>query len=174
MGRFVTHAGVPIYWELATRYKRSADRMAIMYRVLMPVDTDADRAIGQAEFVVALPAANESIHTIVLFVFHGEGDELPEELHGFESATRIRSVRRASEFFDHHGVDHTVIEESGDTAADIIADAETHDVNAIVLGSRKRSPVGKALFGSVTQSVLRNTSRPVVVTGSKSKARDDH
>jgi nucleotide-binding universal stress UspA family protein len=139
-----------------------------MYRVLVPVDDDVDRATAQAEYVTNLPSADEDVEAILLFVFHGDGEELPEELKQFNNASRVQSVRRAREHLEDAGVETTVREDSGDTTQDIIDDAEENDVDAIVLGGRKRSPAGKAIFGSVTQSVILNTDRPVVVTGEKS------
>lgn len=50
----------------------------------------------------------------------------------------------------------------GDASKEILRYARENDAEYIVLGGRKRSPVGKALFGSVTQSVLLNADRPVV------------
>jgi nucleotide-binding universal stress UspA family protein len=139
-----------------------------MYRVLVPVDDDVDRALAQAEYVSDLPSADEAVEAILLFVFHGDRAELPEELKQFESASRIQSVRRAREHLEDADVEVTVREDSGDTTQDILDEAEDNDVDAIVLGGRKRSPAGKAIFGSVTQSVILNTERPVVVTGEKS------
>lgn len=137
-----------------------------MYRVLVAVDADEDRALAQAAYVTSLPDAATSVEAIVLFVFHDEGEPLPEELQPFKSAHRIGSVRRVRERFEDHDVEYTIIDESGDTVADILAHADRFDVDAIVLGGRKRSPAGKAIFGSVTQSVILETDRPVVVTGS--------
>ncbi|WP_247002370.1 universal stress protein [Halosolutus gelatinilyticus] len=139
-----------------------------MYRVLMPVDTSEERALSQARYVTSLPDASESVEVHVLFVFTDEGGDLPREFEQFKSASRIGSVRRATEYLEENDVDTTVREDSGDTAADILDRAEDLDVDAIVLGGRKRSPVGKAVFGSVTQSVVLNTDRPVVVAGGES------
>lgn len=46
----------------------------------------------------------------------------------------------------------------------IVSYASEHDARYIVIGGRKRSPAGKALFGSVVQSVLLNSSCPVLTT----------
>lgn len=136
-----------------------------MYRVLVPVDTDEDRALKQAEYVASLPNATDTVVAHILFVFHGEGEDLPDELKGFKSGTRVASVRRVSEYLKERDIETTLIDESGDTAEDILEEAEDRDVDAIVLGTRKRSPIGKAIFGSVTQEVILNTDRPVVITG---------
>lgn len=134
-----------------------------MYHVLVPVDADEDRAMSQARYVAKLPHADEAVEATVLFIF-GPDDDVPREWEGFKSATRVGSVRHATEYLEDHGVEVEVVDESGDTAEFILREAEERAVDAIVLGGRKRSPAGKAIFGSVTQSVILNTDVPVVVT----------
>lgn len=58
------------------------------------------------------------------------------------------------------GVD--VVGRVGRPAEEILAVAVEHDARYLVVGGRKRTPVGKAVFGSVTQSVLLEADRPVV------------
>jgi nucleotide-binding universal stress UspA family protein len=50
----------------------------------------------------------------------------------------------------------------GDPAEKLLDGAAERDARYLVVGGRRRSPVGKALFGSVTQSVLLDADRPVV------------
>ena len=50
----------------------------------------------------------------------------------------------------------------GDAAEALLEYIEDHDARYIVLGGRKRSPVGKVLFGSTAQVVLLDASCPVV------------
>lgn len=50
----------------------------------------------------------------------------------------------------------------GDPADEVVEYAHEHDARYIVVAGRKRSPVGKALFGSVAQSLLLSAECPVV------------
>lgn len=55
----------------------------------------------------------------------------------------------------------------GDPSEEIMDVAGREDSRYLVIGGRKRSPVGKAIFGSVTQSVLLEADRPVVTVMSQ-------
>lgn len=136
-----------------------------MYRVLLPIDANEERARAQVDFVSDLPGAPEEVEVLVQFVFHGEGRDMPEGLSAQASVERVPSVRLASELLESNGATFSILEGSGDTAEDILDKAADHDVDHIVLGGRKRSPAGKILFGSVAQSVLLNTDLPVTITG---------
>ncbi len=57
---------------------------------------------------------------------------------------------------------------SGRIAASIMAVADEVDPEYLVIGSRKRTPVGKVLLGSVSQPVLLETDRPVVTVRQES------
>lgn len=50
----------------------------------------------------------------------------------------------------------------GEPVAELLAEADRQDAQYVVVGGRKRSPAGKALFGSKTQSILLSSERPVV------------
>jgi nucleotide-binding universal stress UspA family protein len=133
-----------------------------MYRILLPVDGDEERARRQASYVSSLPCSDEAVEVFVLYIF-GQNDDA-SEFDGRRSVTRVGAVRAATNHLEEHDVDATVLEDSGETAERILRDADDHDVDEIVLGGRKRSPAGKALFGSVTQSVILDSELPVVVT----------
>ncbi|ADJ16765.1 universal stress protein [Halalkalicoccus jeotgali] len=50
----------------------------------------------------------------------------------------------------------------GDASSDVVSYAKKHAARYIVIGGRKRSPAGKAVFGSTAQSILLNSESPVI------------
>ena len=57
----------------------------------------------------------------------------------------------------------------GEVAKEVVDLAEELEIDLIVVGTRGRSPIGRALMGSVSDSVLRHARCPVVVARSQEK-----
>lgn len=128
-----------------------------MYHVVIGVDDEEEHARRCTEEVVNLPGdPSEKRVTLVHSLVDNSNDA---------SATQVHSVREAGETLEAAGIEYGVEESSGDPADAIVSVADTVDADLIVVGGRRRSPAGKALFGSVTQSVVLGAGRPVMVTG---------
>jgi nucleotide-binding universal stress UspA family protein len=131
-----------------------------MYRILVPVDADTERARGQAEFVDGLPSDVETIEVIITHAL------TPEEIDAPEDATdvdRVETVGLVRDMLEDRGYSVTLAEGRLPPADGILGLAAEHDADQIVMGSRKRSPTGKVIFGSVAQQVLLESSVPVTV-----------
>lgn len=95
---------------------------------------------------------------------------------GGEFAAEANAARERAETVAEKAIDH--IEETancrtvglvGDPAQRIVEYGTNNDAKYIVVGGRKRTPVGKALFGSTTQSILLNAACSVVTVPRKSE-----
>lgn len=130
-----------------------------MYHVLIPIDTDTKRVLAQAQAVVTLPAASQSVEVTLLHVFEDEAEEA--------SIRQLTAGNRVIEYLTEEQSIASLDTKSrwGDVAAEILDAAETHEVDALVLGGRERSPMGSLLFGSITTDVLLHADRPVMITG---------
>ncbi|WP_318570361.1 universal stress protein [Salinigranum marinum] len=128
-----------------------------MYQIIVGIDEDEAHAKLCAEEVVGMPGDGSEKHVTLIHSFTDNPSGA--------SATQLAPVREASDVLDEAGIDYDVTESSGDPAEAIIDAADDVDADLIVIGGRKRSPAGKALFGSVTQTVILNAGRPVMVTG---------
>ncbi|KTG09866.1 universal stress protein UspA [Haloprofundus marisrubri] len=128
-----------------------------MYHVLVGVDDDVERARSCAREVANLPGSTGEMTVTLLHAF----DEDP----GDASAADVESVRAAADYFDETDVAYELLESGGDAAQSILDAAERENADLIVVAGRKRSPAGKAIFGSVSQSVILSSQRPVLVAG---------
>ena len=138
-----------------------------MYHVLLPVDADVDKALRAAKTAASLPNAQNEVSATVLYVFeefdvNEEGGRASsEEL--YENVDAPESLERTASYLEERGIEATARREHGDVTDTILEVAADLDADGIIITGRKQSPIGKAVFGSVTQDVLLNSDRPVTV-----------
>jgi len=130
-----------------------------MYSVLLPIDGSEERAEAQARMVTSLPDAGDSVRATLLRVF--EDRQTAEST----SVGQLTAGQVAEDVLLDAGVAVDSKTTYGDAAEEILRTADEVDADLIVLGGRKRSPLGSLLFGSVSQAVTLDATRPVVVTG---------
>ncbi|WP_254274440.1 universal stress protein [Haloarcula marina] len=129
-----------------------------MVRVLLALDDDLPQAHAQIRAIEDMVETADGAEAYLLHVF----DNNPEGA----SVHQVEAVRETKDRLEAAGVTVELLESSGDPAGEILEHAEEYDVDQICVGGRKRTPAGKALFGSVTQDVILGTHRPVLVCGS--------
>ena len=123
-----------------------------MTDVLLAIDDDEEHARRTAEAVAALDW--DVLEVTVLHVFTGNVEGA--------SVSQLASARAARDVLEGAGIETTLAEDSGDPGQRIIDEAEGRDVDLVAVAGRKRSPAGKAVFGSVSQSVMLNVEVPVL------------
>ncbi|QIO24935.1 universal stress protein [Haloarcula sp. JP-L23] len=138
-------------------------------RVLLPVDANKERGLKAAESIVELPRNPADYEVVVLNVF--------EEFDVVDDAESVRSedlydetdvpesVDAVVDVLESAGVNVTTRREHGQPSEEILNAAEEINADLIAINGRKRSPTGKILFGSVTQSVILSTDRSVLTMG---------
>ncbi|EWT06159.1 universal stress protein UspA [Intrasporangium chromatireducens Q5-1] len=80
-------------------------------------------------------------------------------------ATRFEAeLSRVQHLLEEKGLDHEVrqLVRGNDPAEDLISVAEEEKADFIVIGLRRRSPVGKLILGSNAQRILLDASCPVL------------
>ncbi len=125
-----------------------------MYTILVPIHPDRHGVDNQVSAITSLPNAQE----VKAVLFHAFSDN-PQGL----SVSQVGAVRHAKEALEKAGVAVELEESSGPAVFEILHLAKRLDVNMICIGGRKRSPVGKALFGSVAQGIILGADRPVMI-----------
>lgn len=137
-----------------------------MYEILWAVKED-EPIESTIESIRSLPGSRSDIVVTILNVFEefevsdDTGKVSSEPFYDEEDVPD--AVRDARAALESVAIDVAVRREHGKPAGVIVEVAEELDVDAIYMGGRKRTAVGKVIFGSVTQAVLLNASRTVTV-----------
>lgn len=110
---------------------------------------------GEAAFAAAAEEATRRQTTLTVLVLTPQPDDAPVPSH---LVHLLQTVAGADD-----QVEVAFRSDRIDVADAILDHAEKVDAEIIVMGSRKRTPVGKFLLGSTTQRVLLDAAVPVLV-----------
>ncbi|GAA0243243.1 universal stress protein [Haladaptatus pallidirubidus] len=125
-----------------------------MTTILLCADTDVERVSDQVASITTLPLETDEVRIFVYHVFRADGNDL--------DASNLKSVTYATETLVEAGFDVEVIQSSGDAVQNILDTVVDVEADMISIAGRKRSPTGKALFGSIAQQVTLRSELPVL------------
>ncbi len=80
-------------------------------------------------------------------------------------------VARAHEFLRKRGVEATMATAHGDPADEILGEAKKGGYDLIVVGSRKRGVIARALLGSVSAELIGHAPCPVLIADKDGRER---
>jgi nucleotide-binding universal stress UspA family protein len=129
-----------------------ADRIDQLARTVTDIASPAG-----ADVVIAHVFTDEEFETVVdRLQFESVGEADPDEV-----ADRHTTVRDLRSQLEDAGLSTSVRGAVGDHGEEIVELAKHSDADLVVVGGRKRSPTGKAVFGSTAQEVMLTAPCPV-------------
>lgn len=137
----------------------------------MPVIVAVDRDRPEIELVQegakladAFGEELQIVHAMSRETFRSLEEQSVEETGKTVSMDDVREMARevAEDAATEAGVEATAVGLVGDPEDAVAQYAEKEDASYLVVGGRKRSAVGKAIFGSATQAIILNSDVPVV------------
>jgi len=139
-----------------------------------PEDNDRAEELAEAVVEVGKPADAE---VVIAHVFTESEFQRAIERLDFdgdmadpnEVAKRHQTVRTMTKLFDEAGIDYSIRGEVGEHAEEIVDLATKVGADRVVVGGRKRSPTGKAVFGSTAQAVMLDAPCPVTFVRGEDK-----
>ncbi|MCW3843275.1 universal stress protein [Micromonospora yasonensis] len=113
---------------------------------------------GNAAFTAAVAEAGRRQERLLVLNTPREGAPVSADLAGEAEIADL--VQRATTA----GVEVEIRQDAhaGDLAEEVVRVAEAVDASVVVIGLRRRSPVGKLIMGSAAQRILLDADRPVL------------
>lgn len=144
--------------------------------VLVAVGEANERRAETLARVAAEEAAGNDAEVVVGYTFTEEEfadavkrfgfDRSADQLSPGDVADRIASVRTAHDHLDDEGIDTTIDAAIGEGGPELfVRMAADLEADRVVIGGDRRSPAGKAVFGSDAQTILLDAACPVVYVG---------
>ncbi|GAA3216877.1 universal stress protein [Oerskovia jenensis] len=112
---------------------------------------------GSEALATAVDEAIARRSELLVVVSDKSGQTLPEQ-----EGERIEAIARITAPLDAAGLAHRVVTGTGEVAEDLVGTAEANQAELIVIGLRRRSPVGKLILGSNAQRILLDAPCPVL------------
>lgn len=132
-----------------------------MYRVIVPVDRDVDRAEKQARYVERLAREGAAVEATVLWVVAQKRLVRAVE----DEFADVESAVAAADRLEAAGVPVERVVGDGEVSQEVVRVADESDADEIVMGGRKRTGVTQVILGSTVHDVVLSAERPVTVAG---------
>lgn len=132
-----------------------------------PGDRDRAEKLARTAGDIAGPAG---ANVVLVHVFTDEEYEKtlanlrvddPDETTPDEAARRHATIRTIGDTLDAAAIDFEVQGAVGEHTESIVDVAEQAGADLVIVGGRRRSPTGKAVFGSTAQEVMLSAPCPV-------------
>lgn len=113
---------------------------------------------GSAALNYAISEARKTQKALVV-INSSTGDALVDKR--YADQTQIDTIEAR---LNREGIDHVMLHpvRGHDAANEVLDAAEAHQAELIVIGLRRRSPVGKLIMGSTAQRILLEANCPVL------------
>jgi nucleotide-binding universal stress UspA family protein len=138
----------------------------VISHVLVPLDDSplATRALEHA--LASYPEASITVLHVIDYIEESYsakllvGEERLRERAEEKAERLFEDARELAAEYDREVDTATVV---GKPSREIVAYADEHDVDLVVIGSHSRPPLSRVLLGTVAESVVRRASTPVTV-----------
>lgn len=152
--------------------------MAINTILLAVGPSDADRIERLAEETIDVAGPTGATVVLAHVFTQSEYDEAVENLDFDRTrdevnvdtvANRHSSIRALAKALDAATINYEIRGAVGSHGEQIVDLAEASDADRVIVGGRRRSPAGKAVFGSTAQEVMLSAPCPVTFVRSDTK-----